>query len=146
MQNAILSMTRFVVTGTRDIPVCPLHGTPIERRTPAEYPLYIQCTSPGCLVRAVRGHDNLWRTTDQRLRNARMLAHSAVDCLWSHRLISRSKAYRQMSIDLGIPIEHAHMLHLSVEGCEAVTRWAVEQHAELNASSEAESTTSTTRS
>lgn len=122
----------LVAQGTAKIPACPVHGAPIERRDHSQYGPYFQCSHSGCRIRAARGHDALWRITDQRLRNARMIAHAAFDCLWNQKLIDRSAAYSRMSHDLGIPHEHAHMLHLSVEGCEAVTRWAADLHARLN--------------
>ena len=46
---------------------------------------------------------------DAETHEARKAAHEAFDALWKHHGISRSSAYAQLAMELGIKRKHCHM-------------------------------------
>ncbi len=54
------------------------------------------------------------------LRNKRRLAHEAFDPLWRSKKISRSKAYKRLAHEMGIPRAECHISWFEVEQCDQV--------------------------
>lgn len=66
--------------------------------------------------------DPLGRLADRELRYWKQEAHKAFDPIWKNRRMTRSKAYKWLSRELGMEPKHTHIGMFDVDQCKAVIR------------------------
>lgn len=62
----------------------------------------------------------LGRVANQNLRTLKKMAHDSFDKIWKQKIMSRSKAYKWLSKNLGIPEKYTHIGMFSEETCKKV--------------------------
>ena len=67
-----------------------------------------------------RSKTPLGSLADRKLRFMRYKAHRALDWLWKKGFTTRSQAYRQLSITMGVPLEDAHIGRCTKDECQLV--------------------------
>lgn len=78
------------------------------------WPVIYYCEDCKAIVGCHAGtHKPLGKMADRETRKLRIKAHSAFDKLWKSQLMSRSKAYDWLSLQLGINAEDCHISNMS---------------------------------
>lgn len=92
------------------------------------YGMIYLCRPCKAWVGVHKGTDNaLGRLANSELREAKKEAHFYFDKLWKHKIdsgvskkIARSKAYKWLSVELGISKEETHIGWMNVSKCKEV--------------------------
>src|SRR5689334_13332484 len=81
-----------------------------------EWPYIWRCLDCGAAIGCHEGtRFPFGRMADKKTRALRRSAHEVFDVLWRSELMTRTKAYRWLSVELGIEFSQCHISWLTVE-------------------------------
>ncbi len=102
----------------RLIPASRVYGESAERLGMAEEWLY-QCQNCNARVGCHKGTRRpLGNVANEVLRLKRMETHQVFDAFWKKRGMSRTKAYRWLAEQMGLPEAKAHIGGFEMEQCQ----------------------------
>lgn len=131
MIQTVYTFDPLIITGK----ICPYCGGKSELVSSLEvykryHGMLYMCKPCGAYVGAnKRTGAPLGRLANEELREAKQLAHLFFDQIWerlidrgSSKTQSRGKAYKWLSMKLGLPQEHTHIGMFDIDYCDKVIR------------------------
>lgn len=119
-----MKKTKFVCSYCNEVPEI----LPSIKFYGRDYGTYVYLCRPcGAYVGTHKGTTTpLGTLANAELRELRKIAHAEFDPLWKNRVMSRSKAYKELSIFMRVPKKEAHIGMFTKEQCQKLIKHLVE--------------------